>query len=392
MPSNPQICAEDEIFINEDCECDDCLSQKLDEIIQVLNEYYENLDTELLSQLTAIKDNFSNYYNQAQVDELLEQARGVTFVKVDTLPNKPEDNVIYLLNSADPQENCKYSKWFVVDGEWESMVCGEDTALLLHFYAYLETTGETYEESFTYVNSGTFPGFDYELPEDYTFNGWVCGDTTYQPDDPIPTEWFEDGAPCDVIEADITEPRTLVLQATFVGESVPDVNVDVEINGTSETITLEEALDWTYESPLQQEDNVSVTWEEITGYTLETTQDGDTYTAVYTEGTAPTGTVIFDDAVDPFDGTIILDQAIEIDDNVLFEITGLDYEDLDEPIDMSATLLAEDDTDFELSEGDTVVTISNWENNASCDIEVTLNGLAVNLPTVDNFKITILEA
>lgn len=279
--ANIHICEEDELTL-ADCECDDCLSQKLDAIKEVLDKYYEYLDTELLSQLDDIKNNFGNYYNKAQVDEQMNEATGMSFQEVAELPNEPYPNIIYLLPVENGDGNCRYTKWFFFNGKWESFVCGDDIAITINFEYKAEGTEIDMAFKKTYVNSGQFPEQPYDLPDEYTFNGWVCGENIYQPEEDIPEEWFTGEVPCKVITADITTPRTLVLIANVEDTELTEVDAEVTINEESETVTLNEDNNFETAIPLNDEDTVSVTWREYDGYMLIENVDGDTYTAIYT--------------------------------------------------------------------------------------------------------------
>lgn len=205
------ICEETGLTL-PDCECDDCTSQMLNLIRNAIIALNDNLDSEILSQLQEISNNFANYYNKEQVNSLIDTSGGLRFEEVETLPDDPSENVIYLVPLQDGEGNCNYDKWFFYNNQWESMNCGGETEVIR-----LDFITECGTESFTYMGSGTFPTFADVCPEgaddpNITFNGWYCAlddQTLYAEGDAIPQGFF-DGTLCTALEANITKSNYMV--------------------------------------------------------------------------------------------------------------------------------------------------------------------------------------
>lgn len=204
-----------------DCNCDDCTSEMLNLIKNAILALNDSLDSEILSQLQELTNNFANYYNKEQTISLIESSGGVHFEEVETLPDDPQADVIYLVPIEDGEGNCNYEKWFFFNNKWESMNCGGDTSVIrLNFIT------DCGEESFTYMDSGTFPMFADVCPDgaedpNITFNGWYCAlddETLYAEGSAIPSGFFED-APCTALEANTTTENYMVfMDVDGVGE------------------------------------------------------------------------------------------------------------------------------------------------------------------------------
>lgn len=148
MASNfvPHICGDNNIYV-PDKECTDC--EKLEKRVKNLEDTrLVQSDIQAGSNITidysedgnevTINADLTNYYNKAEVDNLVANSGG--YVRVEELPEVGDKNKIYLV----PLQGGGYERWIYTDDDgWVDLGSTQitiDKATILSALGYKETT------------------------------------------------------------------------------------------------------------------------------------------------------------------------------------------------------------------------------------------------------------
>ena len=108
-----------------------------------LSNYATDLDVEQAINIALLDYMTKNETNEAII-EALGKIVGVSFKKVDTLPEAGESNVIYLVPSKDPSEQNEKDEYMWLDDKWE--LIGSTSISLSDYWSKDELQAISHEE------------------------------------------------------------------------------------------------------------------------------------------------------------------------------------------------------------------------------------------------------